>query len=262
MMAGSGQNAAPQVLVFGGTLEGRTIVERLAARGTCEVTVCSATEYGGSLLPQDPRVNSIVDRLDEAGMRALMDSKPFVCVIDATHPYAVEVSANIVAAARACNLELLRIVREDDPSGDWISVPNVASAAQRAASMAGNIMLTTGSKDLGTFTAAIPDFAERLYARILPVESSLAHALELGIPVDHIIAMQGPFSTELNVALIHDLQIAVMVTKASGTTGGFPEKVEAARACGIDLIVVHRPIDERGYALDEALVELVGRFGV
>ena len=244
------------ILVFGGTTEGRTLVEWLAAEGV-PVTVCSATEYGGSLLPESANVHSLVARLDADAMCELMRSRPFACAVDATHPYAALVSENIMAAAERAGLEYLRIVRtEQDARADWIVVPDAPAAAQAIARTQGNVMLTTGSKDLRIYAEGVPDFAERLYARILPVPDSLENARSLGYPVGHIIAMQGPFTRELNEALIHMLGIEVMVTKDSGVTGGFMEKIEAAEACGITTIVIGRPLHEQGFTLDELKARL------
>ena len=250
-----------EVLVFGGTIEGRTLVEWLDRHGV-PVVACSATEYGGSLLPEGERVTSLVERLDAQGMADLMRSRDFACVIDATHPYAAVVSANVEAASRECGLELVRIVREFGQVEGATEVSDVAAAAQLVAEAEGNVLLTTGSKDLATFVASVPDFAERVFARILPVRESIDNALGLGIPAGHIIAMQGPFSRELNEALIHELDIRMMVTKASGASGGFDEKVQAAHACGVQLVVVGRPREESGCSLDDAQALLAGKLGL
>ena len=249
------------VLVFGGTVEGRTLVEWLDRHGV-PVVACSATEYGGSLLPTDANVTSLVERLDAQGMAELMRSRDFCCVIDATHPYAAVVSQNVLSAAQECGLERMRIVREFGQVEGAIEVATVSEAAALVASCEGNVLLTTGSKDLKTFVEAAPDFAERVYPRILPVRESIDNALALGVPAGHIIAMQGPFSQALNEALIHELDIRMMVTKASGASGGFDDKVKAAHASGIQLVVIGRPVDEQGVTLDEAQSLLVEKLGL
>ena len=249
----------PHVLVFGGTTEGRTLVEWLSAQGV-QTTVCSATEYGGSLLPEGENIRSIVDRLDADAMCALMRSEPYRCVVDATHPYAAIVSENVMAACERAGLEYLRVIRaERDVRSDWVVVPDAQAAAEAVAGMQGNVLLTTGSKDLRIYAEGVPDFAERLYARILPVPDSLNNARNLGFPVSHIIAMQGPFTRELNEALIRMLDIEVMVTKDSGDTGGFMDKIDAAEACGITAVVIGRPLHEQGFPLEEIKAELATR---
>ena len=248
-MEGSGK---PEVLVFGGTTEGREIAGWLSARGTCSVVVSSLTEYGGSLVEGLPNVESLTGRMLPDAMEHLMRDRAFACVVDATHPYAAGVSASIAASCEA----------RGTPEGPWAGVADAAEAAQLVAGRAGNVLLTTGSNDLPIYVEAIDDYQERVYARILPMEKSIASADSLGIPLDHIIAMKGPFSKELNSALIRQFDIKMLVTKASGKSGGFWEKVEAARECGAELIVIRRPIQEEGLSLEDAKRELEERFGL
>ena len=88
--------------------------------------------------------------------------------------------------------------------------------------------------------AQIPDYAQRIYARILPVRPSLDRALDLGYLPAHVICMQGPFTTELNAAMFRQTDAHYVVTKNSGHTGGFQEKLEAARQTGATVIVIER----------------------
>ena len=258
-MEGSGK---PEVLVFGGTTEGREIAGWLSARGTCSVVVSSLTEYGGSLVEGLPNVESLTGRMLPDAMEHLMRDRAFACVVDATHPYAAGVSASIAASCEASGTPRLRVLREGEPEGPWAGVADAVEAAQLVAGRAGNVLLTTGSNDLPIYVEAIDDYQERVYARILPMEKSIASADSLGIPLDHIIAMKGPFSKELNSALIRQFDIKMLVTKASGKSGGFWEKVDAARECGVELIVIRRPIQEEGLSLEDAKRELETRFGL
>ena len=251
-----------EVLVFGGTVEGRKLVEWLSSLGVCDIVTCAATEYGGELVDGLARVTSLVGPLDANAKERLVSEHDFSCIVDATHPYATHVTESIATLAAAHGLPRLRLVRDEAADGPFTLVEDVAAAAAVVANRTGNVMLTTGAKDLATFANAVPDFADRLYVRILPVESSVAKARELGIPASHIIAMQGPFSTEMNVALIRQFDIRTMVTKASGATGGFQEKIDAAAACGTELVVIQRPDEEEGLSFSEAQVELAKLLGV
>lgn len=249
-----------EMLVFGGTSEGRELVEWLSALGACEVWVSSLTAYGGSLVEGLPHVTSLTGALLPERMETFMRERRFACVIDATHPYAAGVSVSIASAAEAAGTPLLRVLREGEPEGPWMGARGAAEAAGLAAEREGSVLLTTGSKDLPTYVQAIPDFQERLYVRILPVASSLAAASELGIPAGHVIAMQGPFSKELNCALIRQFGIRTLVTKASGAAGGFWEKVEAANECRAGLIVIHRPPDGKGLSIEETKLVLQAEY--
>ena len=246
----------PRVLVFGGTTEGREIAEWLSARGGCEVFISSLTEFGSSLVQGLDGVTALTGRLLPDDIEGLLRDRSFSFVVDATHPYAAGVSTSIANAAVACSVPLFRVLREEEPQGPWNGVDSPEEAARYVAARPGNVLLTTGSKDLPVYAAAIPDFCERVFARILPVASSLEAASGLGLAVDHIIAMKGPFSKELNCALIRDLNIGILVTKASGAAGGFWEKVGAAEECGIELVVIHRPLKEEGLSMEQLKDEL------
>ena len=193
-------------------------------------------------------------------------------VIDATHPYAAVVSENILTACAVAGVRCIRVEREDSGAGEHgiesaqKALPErestgedgkasasegaafhwVESIEEAAAWLAGesaqrpNILITTGSKELTPYTQ-IPDFAARCYVRALPTVEALEKCQALGFRRDHLILMQGPFSEEMNVAQLRYADAGYLVTKASGETGGFPEKCEAALALGVEVICVGRP---------------------
>ena len=251
-----------EVLLFGGTVEGRELAEWLDARG-CQVLVCVASDYGASLLPSGGRVSCLRGPLSAEEKRALVASHNFCCIVDATHPYACHISQSVAQLSRDTGLDLLRIVRSEPVGeGPWEQVASAEEAAQLLAQSEGRVLLTTGSKELGSFVRALPDAAERLYVRILPTVEALEQARQLGIPASHIVAMQGPFSRELNEALLRQLDIRCLVSKQSGSAGGFEEKVQAAQACGVRLIVIERPHEKGGVSLAEAQAILEERYGL
>ena len=243
-----------KVLLFGGTGEGRALAEWLAAEGVPH-TVCVATEYGEALLP--PGGAAHVGRMDRGEMAALMGAGGFSLVLDATHPYAAEATENIRAAAEGAGLPCLRLARRTDGEKDALRAGTMAEAADRLADRPGNVLLTTGSKELDPF--ARPGLAERCYPRVLPMVGSLARCLELGFPPKNVICMQGPFSKELNAALIRQYDIRTLVTKDTGAAGGFPEKAAAAKETGCALLVVARPRPETGLTLEEMKEEILRR---
>ena len=222
-------------LIFGGTTEGR-----LAVLKEPDAVVCVTTAYARSLLP--PGTDCRVGRLDSAAMHDLMSSLRPRRVIDAAHPFAVIVHELIAQCCRDLEIPLIRMERPRD-DGDWRSMVRSARDAREAALLAaetdGPIFLTTGSHTLSAYTERIPP--ERLFVRVLPTVESLTLCQAAGILPNHIIAMQGPFSRELNAALYDDLQIQTMVTKDSGAAGGLAAKVEPALARGIEIILIERP---------------------
>ena len=115
-----------------------------------------------------------------------------------------------------------------------------------------NILMTTGSKNIPEYVY-ITDYKERVYLRLLPNPEMLQSAIEAGIMPSHLIGMQGPFSQELNEAVIRQFNIGVLVTKESGSNGGYEEKVSATENTGIDCIVIKRPVEENGVSLPELI---------
>lgn len=244
-----------KICVFAGTTEGRELIQALIAAGKT-VYACVATEYGETLLSPSENLTVSAQRLTQPEMEALFRAEGFSQVVDATHPYAPIVTENIRQAAEAVQLPYLRLLRRGSgiPEG-CVYAENTAQAVELLKSMPGNVLLTTGSKELGAY-AALPDYAQRIFARVLPVESSIAACRDTGLPASHILAMQGPFSQEMNVALLHSVGASILVTKDSGDKGGFAEKVEAAKAAGVTLLVIGRPRQVEGLDFAQTLEAL------
>lgn len=250
-----------KLCVFAGTTEGRELVELLAGQPV-RVTACVATEYGEALLESREGLTISHRRMSEAEMEKLFRQERFDLVVDATHPYASEVTENIFRACGAAGTEYLRLLRGSGGApGDAVCVPDIAGAAAYLEHTQGKILLTTGSKELAKY-ASLPDFPERVYARVLPMEASLQACREAGLSPDHIIAMQGPFSREMNIATLRAVDAKYMVTKDTGRAGGFAEKTAAVREAGAVLIVVGRPAQRDGLDFSGTVSLLVRRFGL
>ena len=271
------------LLIFAGTTEGRRLSELLSDSGIAH-TVCVATEYGEMVLKEHPLAKIHRGRMDRDAMEKFIRNGDFAAVVDATHPYAKNVTENIKAAMEGLPLPYLRLKRngccvgeEDRKSVGTETEESGAEAGKngmgrRAAGMVryfhsheacaqalkeidGNILLTTGSKDLARYTSE-KELKDRLYVRVLPGMESLKICMEQGICGKQILALQGPFSTELNEALIHQYRISCLVTKNGGIPGGYPEKLEAARRCRIPVFVIGREIEGEGYTFREMLEQL------
>lgn len=237
-----------KILIFGGTTEGRELAEILAKNKTeCELHV--ATEYGGQVvensdLPQDALslIHIKTGRLSKEQMRALSETGNYKVVVDATHPFATEVSENIRGSF--CNKTIIRLERNlnhieeknlfyfDDAAECEKSLEKFAEKNLDA-----RILLTTGSKDLHIFCQN-ENLRKNLVARVLPSVESLKICEENKLEGKQIIAMQGPFSQKMNEAQIRDYKIQILVTKESGRVGGVDEKIEAAKNCGIKCFVI------------------------
>ena len=236
-----------RVVLFSGTTEGRELSRRLAELGL-EVVVSVATPLGQEEQGSAPGVTVRCGRLLPDEMAALL--KGAALCIDATHPYAVEATKNIRAAAESAGVGYLRLLRPASPLPEGCLVfGSAGQAAEALAQKEGNLLLATGAKELPQF-AAIPP--QRLYPRVLPTLESIAACEAVGIPHRNIIAMQGPVSVALNQAMMEQFRIRWLVTKDGGAAGGFDEKAAAAAAAGAQLVVIRRPPEE-GETAEEVL---------
>ena len=185
-----------KICIFAGTTEGRQLASLL--KDAAALTVCVATEYGEIMLDGIDGLDVRTGRLDEAEMERFFAAERFDLVIDATHPYAETVTENIAAAAAASDTHVMRILRDTDKEVKGaVYVDTVAEAKDWLSEREGNILLTTGAKELGAFAGLD---MERVWARVLPSVSSIEACASAGIQSSHIIAAQGPFSYEMNLA--------------------------------------------------------------
>ena len=246
-----------RIVVFSGTTEGRDFSRAAAALGIA-VTVSVATDLGAEEQGQAPGITVHSGRLLPGAMAELLQGAA-LCV-DATHPYAVEATKNIRAAAKAAGVEYHRLLRAASttlPAGKvlaarsrrWYSTPAALAAARYLAATQGNVLLTTGAKELAAFAGLD---AARLYPRVLPTVAGITACEGAGIPHRNIIAMQGPFTLELNLALMQQFHIRYLVTKDGGSAGGFAEKAQAAAQSEATLVVLRRP-EECGETAEEIL---------
>jgi len=250
------------ICIFGGTTEGRILAEFLS-KNSISTELHIATEYGHQFVDNIENVNVYQSRLDEKQMIELFLAKKYDFIVDATHPFAKIVTENIVKASNCSNVKYLRIIRESNEikcngqcNGDGPFYIKYFHSMEECVlylnNKDGNILLTTGSKDLDKFVN-LPKFKERIYVRILPMEDSLKRAIELGFLNKNIICMQGPFSEELNVAIINTINAKYLVTKESASSGGFSEKVESCIKTGTECLVISKP-DESGMTLEEIVI--------
>lgn len=266
-----------KILIFAGTTEGRELAGHLCT-GTVdkdvEIHVCTATEYGGQLISSNvmsdadkeaaPGMKVHTGRLTTGQMEDLMKEEQITLVIDATHPYAVAVSENIQNACKQCGTEYLRLLRGNSnirENKDITVVSSIDEAVEFLKNTEGNVLVTTGSKELAKYTA-IPDYQNRIFARVLSTPEVAEACAKLGFQGKNLICMQGPFSEELNIAMLKQIKASYLVTKDSGKSGGFEEKITAARRAGAQVVLIGRPVEETGYSMGEILELLNRRFGI
>lgn len=252
-----------KVIVFAGTTEGREIAEFLDRKGI-PAHICVATEYGEQLLQGGQNLEISHERLSAEEMELLIKEKKCEMVIDATHPYAAEVTINIKKACEAAEVSYIRVLRENQEnqnSGDCLYADSVEDAVALLEHTKGNILATTGSKEAGKYTA-LTDYENRVFLRVLSLPDVVKQCKELGFQGKNLICMQGPFSEELNIAMLRQWNCKYLVTKMSGATGGFQEKIDAARTCGCIPVIIGRPLKESGMSVNKCKRVLCQKFSL
>lgn len=246
-----------KIVIFSGTTEGRTLSEAIVEMGVPH-TVCVATEYGELVMCESPLVNVHQGRLDEEEMKTFISQNADI-VFDATHPFAKIVTDNIRKACESTGTEYVRVLRDgaSDSSSyeagtNMFFFEDMEECAEALRNTKGNILLTTGSKELQKF-AGIEELSGRLFARVLPSVESIELCSKAGLQDKHVIAMHGPFTKEMNKAIIKQFEISVLVTKETGTTGGYPEKIDACVDAGIDACIIRRPREADGIGVAGAV---------
>ena len=265
-----------KVVIFGGTTEGRQLTGYLIQLNKqqkmqkIQIHVCVASEYGAQVLPEDDALKVHVGRLEQADMQEFLQEVQADICVDATHPYAVIVTQNIYQACKVVSVPYVRVRRAmqeepgnadpamqmsgthiggadgkryTDETSNSIYVEDTQAAVDYLKGVTGNILITTGSKELHLYTQ-IPDYESRCTARVLPTRSVVEACTELGFTGKHLICMQGPFDLEMNLATLRYADADFLVTKASGKNGGYDEKCEAALAMGVHLVVIGRPKEQ------------------
>lgn len=246
-----------EILIFAGTTEGRELSEYLAVAGIAH-TLCVATEYGEIVLKEHPLVKVHKGRMNQEEIEVYIEAGNFGAVVDATHPYAEVVTQNIKNAMQDMDIPYLRLKRESNVTSSYEKIhyfKDSVSCAKALEKTEGNILLTTGSKELSVFAKFI-DRKERLYVRVLPGIESLQLCMDCGIVGKQILALQGPFSTQMNEAMLRQYQIKGLVTKASGNAGGYQEKLDAAQNLSIPVFVIGCTAEQECYTFEEVCEQL------
>ena len=250
-----------RVFVFAGTTEGYELC-RFLSKNRIPTWACVATEYGSKSLEENEYLHVQAQRLPADVMTAMFLMMRPELVLDATHPYAAEVTKNIMDACRRAQIPYQRVLREKDGTQSHaVYVENTEAAIEYLKHTKGNILLTTGSKELQKYTA-LPWYRERIYARVLSLASVMEACHSYGIEGKHLIGMQGPFSKEMNAAMLRQYDCTYLVTKDTGKAGGFQEKMEAALECGVIPVVIGRPLQEEGLSVRACRKMLAERFGL
>ncbi|MBQ8687658.1 MAG: precorrin-6A reductase [Ruminococcus sp.] len=237
-----------RAIIFGGTTEGRELAQFCAAHGI-DADISVTTDYGAALLPESQYLRVFTGKLDANQIKELLLKNTYDMVIDATHPYAQLATEHIRTACTAAGTAYFRMLRETSSCLSGTIADSMEALVCYLNKSEKRILSTLGSKELPILTT-VNHYAERIWMRLLPADGIVDACTKLGFDSRKIIFGKGPFSTAENLLHIRRSGAEILVTKESGSTGGYPEKVRAAAESGIEIVTVQRPY-ESGYSKAE-----------
>ena len=239
------------ILVFGGTTEGRKAVEVLEEGGS-PYFYSTKTGEQDIALHHGQRIDGA---MDEAAMRTFCLERDIRLIVDAAHPFASQLHQTIAQVSESLNIPAVRYERiypPRDPEIIWIDDYNEIPRDIQS------LLATTGVQSISKLKPLEKD-GIRIYYRILNRESSIALALKQGADMDQLCYYDAPQDIPMKADAI--------LLKESGITGGFTEKVEAAKARGMRIIALKRPaisaiysIVNGPYGLRRAIEKLLPEF--
>ncbi len=230
------------IFVAGGTQDSRELVKFLLAKNFT-ILLSVTTTYAKELITPHPNLSINAHPLDAETLPAILKKYHISAFIDATHPYATVISELAINTCQKLTIPYIRYERACTavmPKQPLLHYVNSYEEAATLASQLGKtIFITTGSRHLSAFQKYLP--THRLFLRIIPLLDSLQAALEAGFSPQNIIAMQGRFSKDFNLATYKMLNANVIVTKDSGHIGGTDTKIAAAEELNIPVVIIQRP---------------------
>lgn len=228
--------------LISGTSEGKELLSNLN-RYTDNILVSTATSYGGELLKDYKYKYLNTTPLDKENMIKLFKEKKVEVLIDASHPYALEVSKNAMEVCNCIGIEYIRFEREKIIEKflgeEKISVvESYEDLYSKLKYIKGNILNTTGSRNMDKIIKL--NLENRIIHRVLPSLKVIKECFDLGVELHNIIAIKGPITYDLNRAFIREYNAKAILLKDSGKEGGTEEKIRAAIDENIYAIVVDR----------------------
>jgi precorrin-6A/cobalt-precorrin-6A reductase len=232
-----------RVLVLGGTFEASKLADLLAGQGGISPMLSFAGRTTALRPPQIPyRIGGFGG---VNGLQAYLGAERIEVLVDATHPFAEQMSRHAAIAAAGANVPLIVLSRPAwvaQPGDHWIDAATMAAAAAALGREPRRVFLTIGRLQIGAFAAAPQHFY--LIRTIEPL------TLAAGLPRHRVILGRGPFAFEAEDKLLREESIDVVVSKNSGGEAAFA-KVRAARHLGLPIVMVARPRQSSGPVLHD-----------
>jgi precorrin-6A/cobalt-precorrin-6A reductase len=225
------------IWVLSGTESGRELVSALL-EAEMPVLVTTGTEYRKDLYGNLPGLIFVPGKLEKKEMTGLVREHSVKLIIDATHPYSIEVTKNVIEVSKETDTRYIRYEKKPVELDGILTFSEYSGASSYLEEKKGNVMLLTGTNKIKSFSRVS---RERLYPRIVPFLNSVEEALGSGIRPGNIVAMSFRMSREFNTLLYRELKIEFLVTKEPGDTSGVLEMIESAVDTGVEVLVIKRP---------------------
>ena len=226
------------IWVIGGTKDSRDFLEKFIKYDN-DIIVSTATEYGAKLIENLPiKISS--EKMDKETMLKFVDDNKITKVIDISHPYAFEVSKNAMEVAEEKNIKYFRFEREEVNilPKKYKKFEDIESLIKYIENLEGNILVTLGSNNVPLFKDL--KNLSNIYFRILPRWDMVKRCEDNNILPKNIIAMQGPFTENMNIAMMEQFNIKYLISKKTGDIGGEREKVSACDKLDIEIIYLEK----------------------
>lgn len=226
-----------------GTGEGRAILSHVN-KYTDEIVVSTATEYGYEIYKEFKAKHFNYRPLNEDEFKDLITKFGIDTFVDASHPYACEVSKTLIKVCNDLNIEYIRYERKSyfndlKDNENIIFIDKYEYLEELFKNIDGNILNTTGSNN-ALKIEGLKSEKNRIIHRILPSPKVISRLLDNGISMENIIAIKGPFGFEINNGIIKEYTIKALITKDSGEEGGMKEKIDSALINNVKIIVIKR----------------------
>lgn len=247
-----------------GTSEGKKIIS-LLNEFTDDLFLSTASDYGGELLKDYKYKVLNTSPLDKEKLKEAIKENDITLFIDASHPYALEITKNLQEACKESNIEYVRyerpsIIEKYKDNNKVIIVEDYYDLKDYIERVQGTILNTSGSRNLKKILEL--NTKNRIIHRVLPSMKVLQECFDLGVKVEDIIAIKGPVSYQLNIAFINEYQGKAMIMKDSGIQGGTEEKLKACIDSDIYAFVIDRKDKEykNVFYKEEDLVRYIYQF--
>ena len=226
-----------------GTGEGREILSYIN-KYTDEIVVSTATQYGYEIYKEVKAKHFNYKPLNEEQFSELVKEFGIKVFVDASHPYASEVSNTLINVCKKMNINYIRYERKSyftdlRDNKNIIFIDKYEDLEKALGGIGGNILNTTGSNNALKIDSL--NIENRIIHRVLPSPKVISKLLDNGVSIDNIIAIKGPFGIDINNGIIKEYKIRGLITKDSGMEGGMQEKISSALENDVKVVVIKRP---------------------